>query len=361
MWSSEKTRKIQELLLEWYHRHKRDLPWRRRPRPYRVWVSEIMLQQTQVQTVIPYYVRFLKRFPTLEALAKANAREVLASWAGLGYYSRARNLHRAARMIMRNYQGKFPATLEEIRKLPGVGRYTAGAIASIAFNQPAPIVDGNVRRVISRLHGIEQRMSEGFYWEQAKNWIPEGKAPDFNQAMMELGALVCLPSSPLCPACPIASLCEARKRGIQNRISASRTMPPPETVRSVMLVLESNRRILLSRQRDAYYIPGEWGLPTSVLKDRDTPELAAQAMARDLALGAISLELSGRVRHGITFRRILIDVFHGKTLNPAQQLSSTKEMRWVSFSVANRLLTSSAFRKALSAGLGAKTVRPAKP
>jgi A/G-specific adenine glycosylase len=198
MWDWEKTRNFQERLLHWYGRHKRELPWRSNPAPYRVWVSEIMLQQTQAKTVLPYYDRFFKRFPDIQSLARASEQEVLALWAGLGYYGRARNLHRAARQIVDDHGGVFPDKLEEILMLPGIGRYTAGAICSIAFNRPLPIVDGNVRRVIRRLHGIGRRIPESHFWNQASAWVPEGKTSAFNQAVMELGALVCLPHRPLC-------------------------------------------------------------------------------------------------------------------------------------------------------------------
>src|SRR5437867_3203528 len=238
MRTSEKTRKLRQLLLEWYALHKPDLPWRARREPYEIWISEIMLQQTRVQTVLPYYERFLRRFPTVRALAEAKEPEVISLWAGLGYYSRARNLHRAAKLIGERYQWNFPEKLAEIIELPGVGRYTAGAIASIAFNEPVPIVDGNVRRVISRLHGTESRPPEAYFWKTAKEWIPDGRAAEFNQAVMELGAVVCTPATPLCLKCPVRSLCEARKRGIQDKIPVRRAIPEARAVRLVMLVVE---------------------------------------------------------------------------------------------------------------------------
>jgi len=198
IWRREKTRKFQERILSWHRRHGRSLPWRRRPTPYRVWVSEAMLQQTQVQTVLPYYRRFLRRFPGIKALAAASEAEVTALWAGLGYYSRARNLHRAAGKIVAEHRGKFPDSKDSLLELPGVGRYIAGAVLSIVYGKAEPVVDGNVRRVIGRLHGLPDKAPDSFYWRQAAAWIPAGKASDFNQAVMELGALVCTPAKPLC-------------------------------------------------------------------------------------------------------------------------------------------------------------------
>src|SRR5438132_2793331 len=217
IWDPVRTAKFQDALLAWYSEHQRALPWRSRPDPYRVWVSEIMLQQTQVQTVLRYFDRFVRRFPDARALAAASEEEVVSLWAGLGYYGRARNLRRAAIEIVRRHGGRFPSRFDEILRLPGVGRYTAGAIASIAFNLPEPIVDGNVRRVVSRLHALERGAPERFFWEQARAWTPAGRAAEFNQAVMELGALVYVPSSPLCLLCPVAAPSEARRRGIEAR------------------------------------------------------------------------------------------------------------------------------------------------
>ena len=194
-----KTRRaFRETLLRWYRRHRRSLPWRGTRDPYRVWVSEIMLQQTRVETVRDYYRRWLREFPTLAALARAPVARVLKLWEGLGYYSRARNLHRAARQI----RGRVPETVAELQQLPGIGRYTAGAIASIAFGQRAPVVDGNVARVFTRVFARTDR-----HWELAEVLLPSRNCGDFNQALMELGALVCLPVQPRCEKCPLRGVC----------------------------------------------------------------------------------------------------------------------------------------------------------
>jgi A/G-specific adenine glycosylase len=353
-WQREKTRKFQELILAWYSRHKRKLPWRVFRDPYRIWISEIMLQQTQVQTVLPYYKRFLKRFPSVEKLAAAPEGEVLALWAGLGYYSRARSLHRAARMIVEEYDGEFPVLMDDVLELPGVGRYTAGAILSIAWNQEQPVVDGNVRRVMSRLHAIDGDAPESFFWNQASSWIPEGRASDFNQAVMELGALVCTSSKPLCRVCPVDLLCQARQLGIQDRIPLPRSARATESIRLVMLVLQRRDCILLSRHRKAEYLPGEWGLPTEILSDGASAEDLAQGLTRALVCRAVPLKGCATVRHSVTYRRILIDVFQAELNGPAGRSFDKRELRWVSRSSAESELTSSAYRKALRCGLPRK-------
>jgi len=204
-------------LLAWFKKNKRDLPWRRTDDPYAILVSEIMLQQTRVTTVIPYFERWMKAFPTAKPLASAKLDKVLKLWAGLGYYSRARNLQKAAQAIMSEHGGKVPSNVTTLRTLPGIGRYTAGAVASIAFNKPAPILDGNVIRVLSRLFliGEDTTMSETRerLWRLAEEIIPRGRAGDFNESMMELGAIVCLPGEPLCEVCPLNKVCRASAKG----------------------------------------------------------------------------------------------------------------------------------------------------
>ena len=206
-------------LLPWWDNHRVDLPWRKNRDPYAVWVSEIMLQQTQITTVIPYYERWLIRLPTVESLAQAPLAEVLKLWEGLGYYSRARNLHAAAQTVMQAYNGRIPSTVPELMKLKGIGRYTAGAIASIAYNQPAPVLDGNVIRVVSRLidlpDDVTQTATKKLLWQLVADLVPVERPGDFNQALMELGQQICLPARPRCLLCPLSKFCLARQRGTQ--------------------------------------------------------------------------------------------------------------------------------------------------
>ncbi len=229
-------------LLKWYHTHKRDLPWRRSKNPYYIWISEVMLQQTRVDTVIPYFHRFIDKFPTVDALATAPEEEVLKAWEGLGYYSRARNLQSAVREVQERYGGKVPSDKQEISSLKGVGPYTSGAILSIAYNKPEPAVDGNVMRVLSRYFLIEEdimkpktRVSmEGL----AQELIPEGFAGDFNQALMELGAMVCTPRSPHCLTCPVMELCSARMEGKEESLPVKKKAKPPRPELRITALIE---------------------------------------------------------------------------------------------------------------------------
>jgi A/G-specific adenine glycosylase len=254
-------------LLEWYAHAARDLPWRRTRDPYAIWVSEVMLQQTRVQAVIPYYERFLSRFPTIESLASAPEHEVLSLWAGLGYYSRARNLQAAAREIVAD--GAFPRTYHEIRSLPGIGDYTAAAIASIAFGLPHAAVDGNMARVLARMSGEEQDLKSPPVRRRlqalADDLLDRYAPGDFNQALMELGATVCLPREPQCLACPVAGLCEARAAGRQNDIPVRGRRDGRIRVSQTLIVIEKNGRVLL-HQRDAKdrRLAGFWELPECV-------------------------------------------------------------------------------------------------
>jgi A/G-specific adenine glycosylase len=242
---------IRRQLARWYNRHKRELPWRRISDPYAIWISEIMLQQTRVAAVIPYYERFLKRFPDAPALAHAPEEEVLTLWSGLGYYSRARNLQKAARQIVE--LGSFPRTHVEIRELAGVGDYTAAAVASIAFGLPHAVVDGNVRRVIARITN-----GRGETQEVANLLLDKTNPSRSNQALMELGAVVCLPRDPHCDACPIEKCCEARKLGTQNDLPVKKTKPTAIHLKKILLVIRRKGKILLA---PSSRVLGFWDLP----------------------------------------------------------------------------------------------------
>lgn len=244
-------------LLAWYARHRRDLPWRRTRDPYRIWVSEIMLQQTRVAAVLGHYRRFLRRFPSLRRLAAARPDSVLAAWSGLGYYRRARSLHGAARLLVREHAGRWPRTSAEWRLLPGVGRYTAAAIASIAFDEPQAVVDGNVERVLRRLRGGRRPLSAAESWAWANALLSRERSGDFNQAMMELGATICLPASPKCPQCPLSNWC--RTRGSSRR----REAPLPRQRRKISYALAATSHAvwLVRRPARASLMPGMWELP----------------------------------------------------------------------------------------------------
>ena len=241
-------------LLDWYERNKRDLPWRQNRDPYRVWLSEVMLQQTRVAAVRKYYGKFLRRFSTIEKLAEAREPSVIAAWSGLGYYRRARMMHAAAKEIVKVHDGKFPRRAEDLRTLPGIGRYTAAAIASIAFDEPTAVVDGNVERILERVAG--EILPEKELWQIAQELLIPSKPGDFNQAMMELGAMVCLPREPLCLACPAGELCAARGE-------LKRAGKKPRQKREIHFALDcdADRVFLVERPKHASLMPGMWELP----------------------------------------------------------------------------------------------------
>ena len=256
--------RIAPMLLAWYDQHARTLPWRGIHDPYRTWVSETMLQQTRVETVLGYYARFLERFPTVADLAAAPEDDVLKMWEGLGYYSRARNLHKGAQQVMAEYGGVIPSNVEQLRKISGIGSYTAGAIASIAFDQPVPAVDGNVIRVVSRLRGIREnvgipsvrRTLEG----EAASLVPEDRPGDFNQALMDLGATICTPGTPACEKCPLQGECDAFSAGDAEELPVLPRKNPPKVIDYTVCLIFSGNRVLM-RQRTEAMLRGLWVFP----------------------------------------------------------------------------------------------------
>lgn len=252
-------------LLGWYARAKRNLPWRGSADPYRVWVSEIMLQQTQVERVREYFVRFVERFPTVQDLAKAREHDVLRHWEGLGYYRRARQLHAAARQIVAEHDGAFPRTVAELMTLPGIGRYTAGAIASIAFDVSAPIVEANSRRVFARLVGHDRPLGgavgDAPIWEVAARLVPRRGAGRFNQAVMDLGAMVCTPDRPLCTRCPLAEMCAAHRTGRTAAIPAATPRRAASIIRETAVVMKRGGRVLVERRGVGEWWEGLWDFP----------------------------------------------------------------------------------------------------
>jgi A/G-specific adenine glycosylase len=313
-------------LLRWYAKHQRALPWRAAPGqpapdPYHVWVSEIMLQQTQVETVIPYYRRWLARFPSVAALAAASQQDVLALWEGLGYYSRARNLHRAAQQVQRELGGALPRTAAELRALPGIGRYTAGAIASIAFGEDSAVLDGNVKRVLARVYDFREDVKspagEKQLWALAESLLPAGCAGDYNQALMELGALVCKPRAPDCPRCPVQSLCAAYRLGVQlERPVAPARRAVPHRVQ-LAAVVRKGPRVLLEQRAVGGLLGGLWAFPAVPLPPAMAGNGAAAGPA-SLLRRALRAEwgLTARVgpetqtiEHGFTHFTLTVRVF----------------------------------------------------
>ncbi|HUP19541.1 MAG TPA: A/G-specific adenine glycosylase [Gemmatimonadota bacterium] len=270
---------LPSVLLDHYDRTRRAMPWRETSDPYAIWVSEVMLQQTRVDAVIPYWERWMARFPTVHALAEADLGDVLRHWQGLGYYSRARNLHRAAREVRERYTGEVPGEAEELRRLPGVGEYTAGAVASIAFGRRVPAVDGNVRRVLSRLHNLENPGSAELR-RLAHDLVPADRPGDFNQALMELGATLCTPRSPRCERCPVAAWCRARALGVQEeRPRPKPRKRVPEEAVETAVVVRDDRALLLVRRPEAGLLGGMWEPPG------EHRPAAVQALIVDADLG----------------------------------------------------------------------------
>jgi A/G-specific adenine glycosylase len=315
-------------LLRWYGAQHRDLPWRRTRDPYRIWVSEIMLQQTRTEAAIPYYHRFLERFPSVAALAAASGEEVLASWSGLGYYSRARNLHKAARLMA----GVFPTSYQAIRDLPGVGDYTAAAVSSIAFGLPYAALDGNVMRVIARMANdaadIGASRTRARFRELAGQWLDRRRPGAFNQAMMELGATVCLPRAPRCAICPLAALCEACRAGRQQQLPVKLRKPQPVNIAMAVAVVQRRGRLLLwQRAADSRRLAGFWELPS--------PEQLPESHA---------MPEIGVFRHTITHHRYRVTVRAGSLAPTAR---AARPLRWIPIATLPSLPLSTTARKAL--------------
>lgn len=265
---------FQKDLLGWYHYHKRDLPWRKDADPYKIWVSEIMLQQTRVDTVIPYFNHFMRLFPTIKDLAEADEETVLKAWEGLGYYSRARNLHTAVKEVQEQYGGVMPEDPKAIRKLKGVGPYTAGAIASIAYNQPEPAVDGNVMRVLARIYTIYDDIAANGATKRfeaiVRELIAEDQASDFNQALMELGAMICTPRAPGCLICPVAAHCYARAEGVQEYLPVKAKKKPPKQIYLAAYVLvNADGKLLIERRPDTGLLAKLYQFPMAEKPDED--------------------------------------------------------------------------------------------
>ncbi|HYW05572.1 MAG TPA: A/G-specific adenine glycosylase, partial [Longimicrobium sp.] len=298
---------LRAALLAWYDVGRRDLPWRTAPGAapdaYRVWLSEVMLQQTRVETVKPYYDRWLARFPTLADLAEAPLDDVLKAWEGLGYYSRARNFHRAVREVAERYGGRVPDDPAGFRELPGVGRYTAGAVMSIAFGRAEPLVDGNVRRVFARWTD-DPDPADAALWSLAAALAPGERPGDFNQSVMELGATVCIPRAPRCAACPVASLCRARRNGTQNERPAPKTAKPtPHEDTATAVVVRDGLTLLVRRPVDAR-LGGMWAFPAEVRRAGESvADAAVRAVSEGLEMEVEAGEPVGTVHHAFTHVR----------------------------------------------------------
>jgi A/G-specific adenine glycosylase len=339
-------------LLDWYDAACRDLPWRRSRDPYAIWISETMLQQTRVDTVIPYYERFLDHFPDLQALADADEDSVYSLWAGLGYYSRARNLRAAARKVVDEFGGRLPEEAEELRSLPGIGRYTAGAIASIAFDRPEAIVDGNVARVLCRLLGIRESISTSSVtsrlWREAASLARGPRPGALNQALMELGAVICTPTGPDCPSCPVRRTCAARRAGDAEELPRKSPKTPARNVRAVALWLERSGRALAVRREPGGLLGGLWELPGEDLgEDESLAGALERLLAQRLGVAARQLRSAGSVKHIFSHRRLTLHIYRAQAARGRIRCSGFAQHRWLSAAGFRELPSATLTRKAL--------------
>ncbi len=340
-------------LVSWYAKHQRDLPWRRDAHdPYRVWISEALLQQTQVATVIPYYVRFIARFPTIRALAAAPLDDVLKTWEGAGYYARARNLHRSAREIVARFGGKIPQTVDELLTLPGIGRYTAGAIASIAFNRDAPVLDGNVTRVLCRYFNIagdpKKAGTQKELWKLAEELLPRGKAGKFNQALMDLGATVCIPRSPACGACPLSRGCAARRLGIQAQLPAKRKKKALPHHQVAVGIIWKRGKILIAKRFARDLLGGLWEFPGGHQEKGESLAHCVQREVREeLGITVKVEEEFAVVDHAYSHFRITLHAFHCRWRRGCPRAIGCAEWKWVSLRELARYAFPAANRKVI--------------
>lgn len=353
-------------LLAWYARHARDLPWRRVRDPYLVWVSEVMLQQTQVETVRPYFERFCGAFPSVGALARAHEDQVLRLWEGLGYYRRARALHAAARQVVELHGGRLPEDVPTLMTLSGVGRYTAGAIASIAYNHRAPIVEANTQRLYARLVALRGAVSGGAQqkrlWQVAEELLPGEDASTFNQALMDLGALVCTPRGPRCAECPVASLCHARRQGLVGAIPASTKRPATTETREAAVVVRRGERVLVRRCGPGERWAGLWDFPRFPLEGEPDPPAGSTLADGVHRLTGARCTPGGRIatlRHGVTRYRITLECYEATHAGGRLRAGGDAASEWATLDRLAELPLSVTGRKIVTLLRAGRTPRPA--
>ena len=323
--------RLSSQLLNWYNQQKRSLPWRDHPDPYAVWVSEIMLQQTRVDTVIPYFEKWMGLFPTVKALASASEQDVLNAWEGLGYYSRARNLHKAAKVVVEKFNGELPRDLDDLRSLPGIGRYTVGAIASMAFGMDEPTLDGNLRRVFSRLFDVEEvansPVGEKMLWELAAKNLPKGQAGDYNQALMDLGATICLPKNPRCLLCPLMSRCKARENGTQEMRPVLKAKQAVPSYVHAAAVIVGRGRVLLSHRPAEGLLGGMWEFPNARVEG-DPAKALVKGLKAATQIQVKRKEALDLVEHAYSHFRVTVYPFLCEIVSAPKR----KNLKWVKLS-----------------------------
>lgn len=319
---------LQARLLNWYNKNKRTLPWRDHPDAYAVWISEIMLQQTRVEAVIPYFEKWMRLFPTVQALANASEQDVLNAWEGLGYYSRARNLHKAAKIVAGEYGGKLPNDMDALLKLPGIGRYTAGAIASLVFGMDEPALDGNLKRVYARLFDVvvpvDSLKGEKLLWDIARENLPKGKAGDFNQALMDLGAMVCIPRTPRCLLCPVMEICKARENGTQGLRPVKKAKKAVPHYAHAAGVIVRSGKVLLAQRPSKGLLGGMWEFPNGRVSGDPAKELV-KVLRTGYNLKVQRKDAMGFVQHAYTHFKVTVHAFRCELKS-----IPNKNMKWVS-------------------------------
>ena len=332
--TSKNITQFRENLLTWFETHLRKLPWRETEDPYRIWVSEVMLQQTQVKKVLEYYQKFVSKFPDVQSLADADLQDVLKAWEGLGYYARARNLHKAAKAVAQDFGGEIPADYATFRKLPGVGEYIAAAVQSIAFSQPHAVVDGNVKRVLARLFLIDAPINQSaaakIFQEKADLLLDHNAPGIFNQAMMELGATVCRPQSPTCIVCPVNTWCCAFEAARQEEFPTRRKSKPLPEYHLVAGVVHKGDRILITQRKPDGLLGGLWEFPGGKIKvDEKTEAACRRVIQEDLNLWVEPIEYLARVKHTYTHFKIVMDVFRCHYQSGEVALNEPVDYRWI--------------------------------
>jgi A/G-specific adenine glycosylase len=322
-------------LLGWFGKHARDLPWRNTRDPYRIWLSEVMLQQTTVAMIVPRFEQFVAAFPTVQALAAADEQRVLREWEGLGYYRRARGLHAAAKRIVADHGGALPRDVATLMTLPGVGRYTAGAVASFAYDVRAPIVETNTQRVLARLAAFNQPLAAGasqrFLWQTAESLLPAKGAGRFNLALMELGAIVCKPAEPRCDACPVSMHCAAFAQGLQNEIPKLAAKPKVTAVREAAVVVRKNGRVLLRQRPKGERWEGMWDFPRFELESEGPLFVRKELVAKVREQTGVAIEPGGLLRtlkHSVTRYRITLDCYAASAVGGRVVSTAERPVRW---------------------------------
>jgi len=327
-------KRTRKRLLDWYRANKRAMPWRETRDPYAIWISEAMLQQTRVETVIPYWQRFLGLFPDVHALATADSDAVLGAWAGLGYYSRARNLQAAARQIDERHGGRLPDDVETLQTLPGIGRYTAGAVASIAFDRPEPVLDGNVKRVLTRLLGIREDIGQPEVverlWKEAGTLVQGPHPGDLNQALMELGATICTARTPRCADCPVSQFCDARAVGDAKSLPIKARKKAARRVEAVAALVLRRGKALAVRRPSRGLLGGLWDLPGGDLAPGEVPRAGlTRALRERTGLEITRAFASGTVEHVFTHRRLTLHVYRASTSTDRIRLDGFAGHKWL--------------------------------